>query len=429
MRDLLVVGIVFAGSFCALRQPWFGVMLWTWISIMNPHSLAYGFSRTFPVAAIVAVATLVGLLLNKERRNPVAAPAAIYLVLFVVWICITYGFSYNVEGSTEMLKKVLKIDLMIFVSIALLSTRKHINIYVWVVTVSLGFYGVKGGIFTLKSGGNYTVWGPGGFIEGNNEIALALIMVIPLMRYLQLQATRKWVQQGFLAAMILTAAAALGSNSRGALLGIASMALYLWIKSPKKIVSGMVIAIVGLSLVAFMPDHWSERMNTINNYEEDGSAMGRINAWWNAFNIAKSRITGAGFDMYSREIFATYAPDPTDVHAAHSIYFQVLGEHGFIGLFLFMGIWWSVWRTGSWLIKNGGKEPETLWCKHLGAMCQVSLVGYAVGGAFLSLAYFDLPYDILVITVLTRRWLEEKAWLNERSSTAPAPRLAEVENP
>ena len=134
-------------------------------------------------------------------------------------------------------------------------------------------------------------------------------------------------------------------------------------------------------------------------------------------------------DRYNPYIFALYAPVPNDVHAAHSIYFQVLGEHGFIGLFLFMGMWWSVWRTGNWLIRNGGKEPETLWCKHLGGMCQVALVGYAVGGAFLSLAYFDLPYDILVIAVLARRWLENKGWLNELPSTEPASRLAGAGNP
>ena len=66
--------------------------------------------------------------------------------------------------------------------------------------------------------------------------------------------------------------------------------------------------------------------------------MGRINAWWAAWNIATTHVTGAGFDMYSYPIFALFAPNPLDLHAAHSIYFQVLGEHGFIGLTLFIGL-------------------------------------------------------------------------------------------
>ena len=405
MRDILVVGIVLAGSLYALRRPWFGVMLWTWVSLMNPHSLAYGFAQTFPVAAIVAIATMIGMLASKERQSPFSEPPAIWLLLFVAWICITFPYSYNVDGSVEMLSKVLKIDVMILVALMLLRTRRHIEIFVWVVACSLGFFGIKGGIFTLLHGGVYRVWGPGGFIGGNNELALALIVVIPLMRYLQLESTRLWVRHGFSVAMLLTAAAALGSQSRGALLAIAAMTIFLWLKSPKKLVSGVIMLVVGVALIAFMPDQWSNRMETINTYEEDSSAMGRINAWWVAYNVATHMITGAGFDMYTADIFALYAPNPTDIHAAHSIYFQVLGEHGFIGLFLFMGMWWSVWRTSNWLIQNGGKERESLWCKNLGAMCQVALVGYAVGGAFLSLAYFDLPYNILFIVCLTKRWI------------------------
>ena len=414
MRDLLIVGIVFAGSLYALKQPWVGVMLWTWLSLMNPHSLAYGFSQSFPVAAIAAGATLVGLAMTKERRNPFFAPPTTWLALFMIWICITYVFSHNMAGSTDMLKKVMKIDFMILVSIALLSTRKHINTFVWVIVFSLGFYGVKGGIFTIATGGNHRVWGPGGFIGGNNEIALALIIVIPFMYYLLLQAEKKWVKYGLVAAMLLSAAAAIGSHSRGALLAIAAMAIYLWLKAPRKILVGSALVIAGSALLALMPEMWEARMGTIANYEQDASAMGRINAWWTAYNVANSQLTGAGFDMYNREIFAMYAPDPNDIHAAHSIYFQVLGEHGYIGLFLFLGMWLSVWRTATWLIKNGGKEPETKWCQHLGAMCQVCLVGYAVGGAFLSLAYFDLPYNALVMVVLARNWMERKAWLTEK---------------
>ena len=405
MRDLLVVGIVLVGSLYALRYPWFGVMLWTWVSLMNPHALAYGFARDFPVAAIVAIATLIGVLTTRERQNPFSQSPAVWLLLFMGWICCTYPFSYNVEGSTEMFSKVMKVDFMILVALTLLNTRRHIEVFVWVVVCSLGFYGVKGGIFTIMTGGNYRVWGPGGFIGGNNEIALALIVVIPLMRYLQLQATNRWVRHGWSAAMLLSAAAALGSHSRGALLAIAAMAVFLWLKSPKKAGFGVFLLLAGMLLVIFMPENWSDRMHTIGSYEEDASAMGRINAWWTAVNVARAHVTGAGFDMYSPVIFSRFAPDPRDIHAAHSIYFQVLGEHGFIGLFLFLAIWWSVWRMARSITNTKSTDPSLLWAKQLAAMCQVSLVGYFVGGAFLSLAYFDLPYNLLVMTVLTKRWL------------------------
>jgi probable O-glycosylation ligase (exosortase A-associated) len=281
----------------------------------------------------------------------------------------------------------------------------------WVLVGSLGFYGAKGGLFTLLTGGNYRVFGPpDSFIEGNNELALALIMIIPLMRFLQTQVVKAWQKYCLTAAMLLTAFAALGSHSRGALLAIGAMAVVLWMRSTNKLSMGTLIALVAAALLGFMPEAWDDRMATIGTYQEDASAMGRINAWWMAWNLASDRFLGGGFSIYELSVFATYAPDPGDVHAAHSIYFQVLGEHGFVGLFLFIMMWWLVWRSAGRLRTEALRQPQTRWVSELAAMCQVSIAGYLVGGAFLSLAYFDLPYTILVLVVLARRWFADKVY-------------------
>ena len=174
-------------------------------------------------------------------------------------------------------------------------------------------------------------------------------------------------------------------------------------------------------------------MNTINNYEEDGSAMGRINAWWMAWNLARDHFFGGGFDATTVENFLRYAPVAHDLHAAHSIYFQILGEHGFVGLGLFLMLWLFTWVSAGRLHKLGTANPETGWLSDLGGMCQVSLVGYAVGGAFLSLAYFDLPYNIMVLVVLGKAWYDREARaadfasttsLVTRSGAAPIERLS-----
>lgn len=154
-------------------------------------------------------------------------------------------------------------------------------------------------------------------------------------------------------------------------------------------------------------------MGTISTYQDDSSAMGRINAWWMTYNLANSRFTGGGFESYTPETFAAYAPNPTDLHVAHSIYFSVLGEHGYVGLFLFLLLWWLAFQTAGKIRKEALARKQTHWAFYLAGMCQVSLVGYAVGGAFLSLAYFDLPYNILVMLVVTWRWLQEKRWETE----------------
>ncbi|MFN4343282.1 MAG: putative O-glycosylation ligase, exosortase A system-associated [Azonexus sp.] len=415
MRDLLVLSLVFSGSIAALSQPWIGIMLWTWISIMNPHRFTYGIAYEFPIAALAAITTLLGTLFTKEKDSPFKSSVVVVLFLFMIWITLSWLFGLDTEGDLEQWKKVMKIDFMILLALVVLRTKTHIFSLAWVAIGSLAILGAKGGIFTLASGGNYHVWGPpGSFIEDNNEFALALVMTIPMLRFLQLQLTSNIGKHLMTALMLLCAASAFGSQSRGALLAICAMALLLWWRGKNKLAVGSLIVLVGLAAFAFLPDTWFDRMSTISTYEDDLSSMGRISAWWVAWNLAFHYPLGIGFDAARPELFAIYSPYPNLIHAAHSIYFQVLGNHGFVGLGLFLTLWWLTWQSAGWLVKNSPRQAETEWCRDLGAMAQVSLAGYAVGGAFLSLAYFDLPYDIMVLVVLTKVWVRSKRWETEQ---------------
>jgi probable O-glycosylation ligase (exosortase A-associated) len=211
-----------------------------------------------------------------------------------------------------------------------------------------------------------------------------------------------------LASMALITVAVIGSYSRGAFLAVIAVALFLWWKSKNRLVIGLgVLPMLPLLFLA-MPSDWHERMGTITEYQQDASAMGRINAWTYSFNVANARLTGGGLDSWSAETFALWAPDPDAVHAAHSIYFSVLADHGWIGLLFFVGIYLAAWRQASLLIKACSEQPEWRWMADLSRMFQVSLVAYAVGGAFLSLSYYDLPWHIVCILVLMRTLLEEQ---------------------
>jgi putative inorganic carbon (HCO3(-)) transporter len=158
-----------------------------------------------------------------------------------------------------------------------------------------------------------------------------------------------------------------------------------------------------------MPEKWYQRMETIQNYEEDSSANMRLNSWQTMFNLAKDRpITGGGFDAGSKEVYDRYAPDPSrPPQTAHSIYFEALGEHGFVGLALYLWILAGVWLQCRGLMRAAKNHPELAWAGELGRMMQVTLFGFTVGGVFLSLVRLDVPYYFvgvtLVATALVRR--------------------------
>lgn len=405
MRDLLLTAIVFGSIPFILRNPFNGLLMWIWLGIMNPHRLTWGFAYSMPFALIVALATFTGMLLKAKSLYKFPRDrAAIALVLFFFWLCVSPLFSFHPEQELEMWLRPAKILLMCLIALLLVGTRDQLHKMTWVLALSIGFFGIKGGIFTIATGGAYRVRGPeDSFIYDNNALALAIIMSVPLFRYLQLQSENVWIKRGCLAAMILCVISALGSYSRGALLALIAMGLFLFAKSRQKLLIGLLIVLVVPMVLYLMPEHWFARMNTIAEYNQDASALGRLNAWWAAWNLALDRFPiGGGYAIYEADVYARYAPNPDLVLAAHSIYFQVLGQHGFMGLFLFLLIYGFSWLNGAWIVRNTKGKVGLEWAHDLAAMCQVSLVGYAVGGAFLSLTYFDLPYYIVIILIVLR---------------------------
>ncbi len=402
MRDLVLAGIVFGSLPFVLKRPFWGVLLLAWLGYMNPHRLCYGFMLEMPVVQIVAIATLVGMLMSKEAKRLVWSREMTLLVVFVAWMGLTTTQALYQELAIIQYVKVLKIQILTAMTLLMLTSREKVRAFVWVIVLSLGYYGIKGGLFTIAHGGVYRVQGPfGTFIGGNNELALAMTMTIPLMRYLQLEARGKWVRLGLLAGMALTAISAVGSQSRGALVALAATGLLFWLKSRNKVWSGLLIVALVAVVADLMPASWYERMDTIKTYDSDASALGRINAWWMAWNMARDRFFGGGFESFLAPSFQRYAPVPHDVHDSHSIYFQMMGHHGFVGLGIFLALLAMTWWKCGTVIRLAKKNESVRWAGNLAAMLQVSLTAYMVGGAFLGLGYFDYLYHLIALVVVT----------------------------
>ena len=155
-----------------------------------------------------------------------------------------------------------------FLALFTLYKREHVKWLMLIIVVSIGFYGVKGGVFTLRGGGANLVWGPPqSFIADNNALALAVIMTIPLLAYFYIMSTKRWIRAAIVGSIVLCAVSALGSYSRGGLLAIIAMSAFLWIKAKGKLWLGLVVVLLGLGFYSFMPPKWEERMDTIGTYE------------------------------------------------------------------------------------------------------------------------------------------------------------------
>jgi probable O-glycosylation ligase (exosortase A-associated) len=428
-RDIALTVFILGMLPFVLARPHVGILLWTWIGLMNPHKMTWGFAFHFPFAQIVGLVTILAIVLSKEpKRLPLKAPV-VALSAFIGWMIVTTVlFSLYPDEAYTKLWAVLKIQFFIFLTLMVMQTRDRIQALVLVATLSIAFFGIKGGIYTIARGGGGQVLGPdGGFIAGNTEIALALAVTLPLMRWLQLQTDRVWLRRAATVSMILISISILGSQSRGGFLALAAMALFLLFKSRQKVVVAFVVAIVGAGLLMFMPTAWHERMGTIENYQQDTSAMGRIGAWTFATNLALARpIGGGGFETFQRDLYERYGPPGASILDSHSIWFQVLAEHGFVGLGLFLLVWLTAWRTGSRIIRLSRDRADLTWARDLAAMTQTALIAYFVGGSFLGLAYWDYPYILVVMLVATRVAVErhlKDIEVEQVRASASGPRL------
>lgn len=402
MRDLIVTAIIVGSLPWILTRPYIGIYVWYWLSLMSPHRLCWGFAYDLPFAQLIALTTLGSILFTKDKKSVAWNSGLVLLALLYVHMAFTSIFAWIPEAAWAKWIDFGKIVLITIVTTTVIYGRERIHTLLLVSAFSVGIYGLKGGIFSILTGGSYKVWGPPGntFISGNNEIGLALGMTIPLLIALGKEENRKWLRLLLFATAFFSSIATIFTYSRGALLGLGVVLSLIFIKSNKKyflIPLLIPLVIYGKSL---LPEQLIHRADTIGSYDKDVSAMQRIRAWKVAWGIAlDSPLFGAGFDFEGEETSERWFSytDPEDIswlgastQVAHSIYFQALGQHGFVGLALFVGILISCLVKTRKLYLNAKLCPEKQWIGRYAAAIQVGIIGYMVSGAFLNKAWFDL---------------------------------------
>jgi probable O-glycosylation ligase (exosortase A-associated) len=396
--------------------------MYVWISVMNPHRLTWGAAFDFEFAAIIAGVTLICAIFSHDFKAPPVTGLIVALSLFAAWTCICALFALHPEESYIKWKTLVKTMIFVFLILSLFHEKEQVRQLIWVIVLSVAYYGTKGGIHAITTGGEFKVYGPPGtYIEENNALAVATIMLIPLMRYLQVTTSYKYVRWGLTGIMLLCCVSSLASHSRGGLLAVSAMVAVLWLKTRRKV--GLTLVAIGAIpvILAYMPDSWYKRMNTIGEYEQDASAMQRLNSWETMFNLAKDRpFVGGGFEVATDAVYQNYSPDKSfNAQVAHSIYFEAMGQFGFLGLGLYLSVLLSFWHIAGATSRSTTGQPNLAWAGELGRMMQVSIIGFATGGAFLSLVNFDVPYYLLAVMAATGTILKKTL----ADSAAPAPEL------
>jgi probable O-glycosylation ligase (exosortase A-associated) len=392
----------------AIALPHVGVLLWSWLSFMNPHREVFGAAQNFPFIFWIAALTLGAWFLSRQRKAVFGDPTAILMLAFLAWTSVTTVVAFDREWSYPYWLLTAKTFVLAFAVIGLINSKTRIQAMIWIIAISLGYYAAKGAGFTLMTGGGAHVYGPeNSMISDNNALGLALVMTLPLLNYLRLSSRMNVVAWLVSIVIFMTVVAVVGTYSRGAAVGLAIVAFALWLRSRSRITTTFAVVGAILLLPNIVPPKWYERINTIGQYSRDQSFEGRVAAWRVSWNIARERpLTGGGFFSTQIEhIFKEYSDRPTTqgATAAHSIYFQVLGDHGFVGLALYLLMLGSGWLNLSTVRRIARNREDLRWSFDLASMMQISLLGMCVAGALLSMAYYDVFLVLIALTANLRR--------------------------
>lgn len=406
MRDIVVLIFLVCCIIAAMKKPWWGVLSLAVFSYLNPHAYAWGFVRTLPVYYVLFLVVVFRSFTTKDKQPIPMDWRVVFFVLLWLYFMFTTTQAYFPNAAWQKFWIVTKIYIPFYFTLVLINTREKLYYLIITIGISIGIVAVKGGLFSILTGFGHRVYGPPATqFYDNNQFAVAMLMAVPLLLIWQKESPHFWVKRGIIFSIPVIYAASLSSWSRGALLTMVVLTLLLIWHSNRKYLAIPIVIGGAIFAVDYLPQEWFGRMETIETYEQDASAMSRIETWTDGWNhTLRHPFTGAGFDGWRYVSMRDW----------HSSYVEMFSEHGFIAFAIWLSMILGTVASLT-ILPMKTKDIEGMeWVKTYCIMIRASLISYMVGTAFLGLSYWDMLYHLIFISVLIKKFaLEELASKNK----------------
>jgi putative inorganic carbon (HCO3(-)) transporter len=413
LRSLFLTGAYLSFFVFGASAPFVLTLGYVWVDGADPQFLSYGTGLLpkLPISLIIGAAAFGSYLMMDRRDGPRFNPATGLVLLFALWVTITTFVIAEVPSAAfdkwnEAVKTLL---FSAFLPYAIRS-RVQIESFLQILLFSTAIFFMPVGIKTFLSGGGYGVTLSmvpfnSGLGEGATLATIALMM-IPIALFLAqhslLLAFTNWRKVGYVGLCIIAVFASVGTYERTALVGFGVVGVMLVLKSRHKILVGASVGIAALGIIYLTSSGWNERIATVADYSSDGSALGRVLVWRWTLQYVAGHPLGGGFNVYL--IDHIVFPDGYEVwgKAFHSIYFEVLGEQGYVGFAIFAALLIYTFFSLRRIIRVTKAHAEMLWARDLAGALQTALLTLMACGAFIGIAFQPFIYYVVAITVSLR---------------------------
>jgi putative inorganic carbon (HCO3(-)) transporter len=399
----MVYGVFLCGGLVA---PFALGLGYVWIDTFTPQRVAYSILTDFPVSAVMAGAAVAAYFLMDRKHPPRPNLIMVLIVAMGAWVTYTTD---NLAVAPELawlkwnwaIKTIAFAAFMPFLFRSRVQIEAFLQIYVFSAAVQILPYAAK----TVLSGGSYhanlgLLTGNSGLAEGSTLSTVA-IMSVPIILWLRRHSV-------ILPRSKVTDIMYIGTFERTGLVAIVIVAVALWLRSKHKLRYALIggLAGVAVALTVIKPDsEWVGRMSTITHYDQEGSAYGRILVWEWTLNFAKTHPFGGGFNSFVVDLITFPSTDgspPAVIHgkAFHNMYFEMLGEHGWLGLGLFVSLLGATLLTLLRVARKCRRLPGMEWCRDLALSLLATEAVLAVCGNFIGIAFQPEVYYLFAVTAM-----------------------------
>jgi len=412
--DLLWVLIVLLFAVPGLKFPYLALCGVIFVDIVRPQTLSYSFLAGKPLSLFILLIFFTSLLINwKQLSIPRNKKSTIALIFFMGWITLA---TYHAEFQSVAWVKydyVIKFLLLPLFIPFVLNSRVKIDTFIAVMVCSVSFFTMILGMKFITGGHGYeqsfiysTAENTG--MTESSTMAMLAVMNLPFIIYLLRYSIFKDKIPFFKPASYFLGftciLSAIGSYARTGLLGLFIWVVLLLKQSQKKFKYSLIIFICALLFIPFAPPDWVERMNSTKSTSTDTSALGRIVVWkWTIDYVSERPLMGGGFQSFLANAgeLNSYVDEDIGIEinqpvAFHNIYFEVLGELGYVGLFIYLWIIYLAFSVNPVLLNTNKSEN---WMNAQVSARKQALLLYCVCGSFIGVAYYPWLFYLLGLAI------------------------------
>jgi probable O-glycosylation ligase (exosortase A-associated) len=431
---MLVLTAVGVGGSLAL-SPFYGVAIYYLYAVLRPQFIwDWALPPNISWSYYVALASIFSVIVWKvsaalmphqsgEFRSPALNVGHWAMLFFAFWITVTYYTAINLPIAKPFYEEYQKIFIMFFVAALAVTNVRQVWVLFLILTLSLAYIAVDVNqtYFTYR----YLLIYQRGYAGlDNNGAGLMLAMGVPLCMFAW-DGIKHWSRWGFLLVVPLLIHAVMTSYSRGAMLAlIVSIPIYLIRCRHKK---QLTLVLLGFALLTpvLAGKEIQERFFSIDKHEEDASAQSRLTTWGIAWDMACERPI-FGFGVRNSPLFTKEYGADMEGRAIHSQFLQIAADSGMVGMaayfFVIAAFAYCLWRVrrarkghrgivwglltfgaycGLWKYirppDRGRDDPEIERAYTIANGIEGALLVFCIGGIFLSLETFELPYILFLM--------------------------------